>query len=166
MRSQVAAVALVLALLSASGCSDDGPTLHDLANATGCAYVRPVSDVEKSVRIFRITVRDCDQKVADRNDAERIAAAAWRYLRRPVDRVDVRSFPAATEPTTVSFHGEDLAGLDQVNSLSRSPGQPRDGNDSPLWLLLPISYVAVAVVMLIAVRRLRRAGILFVVFRG
>lgn len=157
----------MLALMHTSGCSAaSGPTLDDLAGATGCAYVSPSWDYEADVRIFRIAVRDCDEKVTDRDDAEQVAATAWRYLGRPVDRVDVTSYPTITEPVTVSFSGDDLAGRYLVNSLPRAAGQPPDGNDSLLWLLLPFSYVAVAVAMLIAVRRLRRAGVVMMVFRS
>lgn len=166
MRLHVAAVALLLALTFVSGCSaDTGTTLNDLVDTTGCAYVRPAWDVEGDVRVLRVAVRDCDEQVTDRDDAERVAAAAWRYLRRPIDRVDVTSYPTITEPMTVRFRGDDLAERYLVNSLPRRPGQPADGNNSPLWLLLPISYVATGVAWLIAVRRLRRAGIVLVVIR-
>lgn len=161
------AAAILLALVSMSGCSaDSGPTLDDLADATGCAFVSPTWEDDADIRTYRIAVRDCDEKVTDRDSAEQVAAAAWRYLRRPVDRVDVTSYPTITEPMTASFSGDDLAGRYAVNSLPRAAGQPPDGNDSPLWLLLPLSYVAVAVTMLIAVRRLRRAGIVMMVFRS
>lgn len=167
MRFRVAAAALLLALMYTSGCSAaSGPTLDDLAGATGCAYVSPTWDDEADERIYRITVRDCDEKIIDRDGAEQVAATAWRYLGRPVDRVDVTSYPTITEPVTVSFSGDDLAGRHPVDSLPRAAGQPPDGNDSPLWLLLPFSYVAVAVAMLIAVRRLRRADAVMIVFRS
>ena len=166
MRFRLTSVALLTALLLASGCSADGPTHDDLADAAGCAYVRTASDVEKDVRVLRVAVRDCDDKVGNRDDAERVAAAAWRYLRRPVDRVDVTSYPTITEPVTVNFRGDDLAERYPVNSLPRAPGQPADGGNSLLWLLLPFSYIATAVLMLIAVRRLRRAGIVLVVIRS
>lgn len=166
MRFHIAYVALLLALLFASGCSaDSGPTLADLADATGCAYVSPAWADQADVRVLRVAVRDCEERVTDRDDAERVAAAAWWYLRRPVDRVDVTSYPTITEPMTVTFRGDDLAERYLVNSLPRRPGQPADGNNSPLWLLLPISYVATGVAWLIAVRRLRRAGIVLVVIR-
>lgn len=166
MRFHIAAVALLLGLLSASGCSaDSGPTRDDLADATGCTYVRPAWDDEDDVRIVRITVRDCDERITDRDDAEQVAAAAWRYLRRPVDRIDVTSYPTITEPMTVNFRGVDLAERYPVNSLPRAPGQPPDGNSSPLWLLLPLGYVATGIAWLIAARRLRRSGIVLVVIR-
>jgi len=166
MRLHVAAVALLLALTFVSGCSaDTGPTLNDLVDATGCAYVSPAWCDEEDSRVLRVAVRDCDEKVTDRDDAERVAAAAWRYLRRPVSRVDVTSYPTITEPMTVTFRGDDLAERYLLNSLSRAPGQPADGNNSPLWLLLPFGYVAAGVASLIAVRRLHRAGIVLVVIR-
>ena len=166
MRLCVVTAALVLALVFTSGCStDSGPTLDDLADVIGCAYVSPTWDDEPDVRIYRVAVRDCDQKVTDRDDAERVAAATWGYLRRPVDRVDVTSYPTITEPTTVSFRGDDLAERYPVNSLPRAPGQTPDRNNSPLWLLLPLGYVATGIAWLIAARRLRRAGIVLVVIR-
>ena len=139
--------------------------MDDLADASGCAYIRPLSEVDRGVRVVRIEVRDCDEKITDRDDVERVAAATWRYLRRPVDRVDVTSYPTITEPTTVTFRGDDLTERYLVNSLPPAPGQPPDGNNSPLWQLLPLSYVATAVTMLIAEQRMRRAGVVLVVIR-
>ena len=166
MRFRATSVALLAAFLFIPGCSAvDGPTLDDLSDATGCTFVRPAAVFEQDVRVLRVTVRDCDQPVSGPDDAERVAVAAWQYLGHPVDRVDVTSFPAAMRSTTVSFPGNDLAGQHTVNSLPRSPGNSGTGSNSPLWLLLPLAYVAVAAAMLTAVRRLRRAGVFFVIVR-
>ncbi len=138
----------------------------DLTTVLGCAYVRPVLTFEDQADVLEVSVRDCDQPSPNAGNADRIAGTIWRSLRSPVDRVDVTLAHPTTLTTTIAFHGEDLAQRYQIDTLPRTPRTIGAMLSDLLWLLLPASYLAVFVLMVVAVRRLRRAGIVLFVFRS
>ena len=156
---------VLLALVLTPGCSAAVPTLEDLAQAAGCTHVRTTSDTQQGARVLRVRAWDCAPGSSAETIDERVAVAAWWYLRRPVDRVEVVTYPTALSASTTSFHGGYLIGQHPVDSLARPPLR-RDGNNNPLWLLLPFVYLAVAATTIAAVRRQRRSGVILFVLRG
>jgi hypothetical protein len=163
VKSRTLSVLVLLALALTPGCSAARPTLEDLAQAAGCTYVRTTSDTEQGAQVLRVRVRDCAPGSSVQTIDERAAAAAWRYLGRPVDRVEVVTYPTGLSASVTSFHGEDLVGQHPVDSLARPPLR-RDGNN-PLWLLLPFAYLTVAATTIAAVRQQRRSGVVLFVLR-
>lgn len=166
MRSRLARIALLLAVLAAvSGCMIRTSDSADLTTALGCAYVRPVVTSEGGDDVLRVRVGDCDRPAPEAENAERIAGTLWRSLRYPVERVEITMAHPATLTTTMAFRGEDLALRYQVDTLPRTSRSVGAVLSDLLWLLLPASYLAVAVLWVVAARRLRRAGIVLLVFR-
>lgn len=92
--------------------------------------------------------------------------AAWRSLALPVDAVHVSvggGGPYAPEPVIIGR--DELAerfGAGPHGAVWSAAGHPP--SDS-IWLLLPAAYAALAFVMIVFARRLRRAGVVVVIFR-
>lgn len=164
MRTRPIWTALLLSVLAAavSGCTIRTSEPVDLTTVLGCTYVRSILD-HRDGAVLRVRVADCSPSTPD---PEQIAAATWRFLGDPVDLVEITVPNPSTITTMVRFDGADLAQRYELGSLPRTPRTVSAMLSDLLWLLLPAAYFAVAVMWMIAVRRMRRAGIVLIVFRS
>jgi len=123
--------------------------------------------IEQSARGGTTTIRvkatgcDASGNVTREAAADRVAGAVWQSLRRPVDVVEV-DLPGIASPDAgpVVVQGSNLAERFEVGTVaSEVPAS------DAVWLLLPAAYISVAVAVLMAVRRMNRAGLIVVLFR-
>lgn len=94
--------------------------------------------------------------------AQRLASTVWRSLELPVDAIRVEQ--SGVVPGTTVLTATELA-----QRFGPGPSgivrPASDRRDDRIWLLLPIGHLVAGLTMVLAVRRMRRAGVVVLLFR-
>lgn len=154
---------IVMAILLTVGCSRLSMSTGDLDLRTGCSFVVAERIMVGSDVVMDVQASDCrnpDGSLLPSDQAvDRLAQAVWQSLELRVNTIRVKLGGTTTnipsEVLTERF-GQGPTGV--VWPVSDPP------NES-IWVLLPIGYLALGVMMLLLARRLRRAGVVVVLLR-
>lgn len=160
----------VLAVLVLAGCSTRPASSGDLDLRTGCSSVvaeRINLGAQVVTDVHAVDCRDPNRRPLAHNLAvDRVAQAVWKWLELPVDAVHVTISVTGTSP-------DDSPSVLTADELAARFGPGPSGvvwpvperSNETIWVLLPVAYLATGLVMLLMVRRLRRAGVVVVLLR-
>lgn len=161
---------IIIALIFA-GCSSAASSSGDLDTRAGCAVVTASPTMAGSQVVMDVRATGCrgpDGRPLSTDDAvDRLAQAVWHSLRLRVDAVHVRALQSgeAHENPAILVKSDELeARFGPGPSGVVWPVLERGTGDS-IWILLPVAYVVAGLGVVWLAWRMRRAGIVVVIFR-
>lgn len=151
-------------VLAVASCGVVRPSAAGIEERTGCAVIVIGTADRSGTAVSEVAAVGCRaDEVSSATVARGVAYAVRQSLTASVDVVEV-SMPGRRDPGPVSFTNPEL---DQLSHLTLGDVPPHWGAviGQILWLLLPLSYVLVAVGAVVSAKRLRSAGLLVFVHR-